>query len=177
MPTHKLTILAEFQWDPEGSADQFDDLHKLIDGLTVKSDAEVVVRTTEQTAATDPPPRRSRGRPKAEAAAGNGKEAPAATAATADDVLLPPGTRAEPQDEGDAEFGLPQASGLTGLEAKEQGIGIARLIYASGDPGKAKIVDMRKQLGVTAFGDLDPVKGHEFLKMAEAAAQQLGVRI
>lgn len=170
MPT-PFRVTVEFPFNEEGGAEQFDQLHRLLDFLSGK--AEVGVRAVEPP--PDPPPRKTRGRPKvdgggAAATAGNGKEG-------ADDVLLPPGTRAEPEDEGDAEFGLPQASGLTGLEAKEQGIGIARLIYASGDPGKAKIVDMRKQLGVTAFGDLDPVKGHEFLKMAEAAAQQLGVRI
>jgi hypothetical protein len=116
-----------------------------------------------------------RGRPpKAATAAGNGGKpaTPPVDSGLADDDPTDLAGPTDPDDE-DA-LGL-SAPSMTPHEALEQGLGIARDLYAGGHRGPVK--EVQQKWGVAKFTDIPSTDGHKFLKTMMDLQGKLGLRV
>jgi hypothetical protein len=184
MSTHepKITVNVSFRCDYDLPVSQFRALQNVLEGLTDMATVTVQVEDATPPPASPEPSKRPRGRPPAasplrpppaqdqplHAEAGNG---------TDDDFLIPPGAVAaeatlDPDDE-DA-LGLSPA-GRTGLEALEQGLGGVRNLFNANH--KAVVKEIQTAFGVAKFSDIEPKDGHKLLRLVEAAAQKVGMRV
>jgi hypothetical protein len=89
-----------------------------------------------------------------------------------DDVL---GDTSTAQDEGEEDLGLPAAQGLSPEESYERAMGYARHLHNA--KHKDPINKMRKHFGVTKFTEIPLNRAGEFLTMAEAEGNKVGIHL
>jgi hypothetical protein len=83
----------------------------------------------------------------------------------------------EPAAEGEDEmFGLPTTGqGRTGEEARQLALTGARNLFNAGHKGAVK--EIQAIFNVGKFSDIPPSEGHKLLRLVEAAAQKVGMRV
>ena len=187
-PGLKVTLQFEFDYD-EPVGPQVAAVQQLVSAL-VQENATVAVAIEDVTPPANPIPPKRRGRPpilpqetrvetaQPLAAAGNGN------GTGAEDLMTPSTTKGKPgavsilddieDDDAADPFGLPSA-GRTGKEALEQALGIIRNIHNA--KHRALVKEIQTEIGVALFSDVEAKDGHKLLKLAEQAAQKVGMRV
>ena len=188
VPGLKVTLQFEFDYD-EPVGPQVAAVQQLVSAL-VQERATVAVAIEDATPPANPVPPKRRGRPpilpqgppvdaspEPLVAAGNG------TGTSAEDLMTPPATKAKPganilddteDDDAADPFGLPSA-GRTGKEALEQALGILRNIFNA--KHRPLVKEIQTEMGIAQFSDVEAKDGHKLLKLAEQAAQKVGMRV
>jgi hypothetical protein len=181
-----VTFVYQFDQQPEG----FQDLHRIIDGLTqlglgvsvetVGRDAglpkepdKLAIATPQQANA------RRRGRPPA---SGNGQDKPEVVpdkvvAPDVQDLNASPGG-ADESDPLDEELSQTEPS-LTAQEARQKAMAIIQEIWngnEKGSPARIAVKQVQSALNVAMFKDVPEDQGHAFYKLAVQLAEQVGHR-
>jgi hypothetical protein len=160
MPSLNVHIAVEF--NAELPVEQFDMVQQMILAL---QNAGVNVSAT--VASVDKPMIR-----RGAARKTNGADARSPPPPPPDDVL---GDTSTAQDEGEEDLGLPAAQGLSPEESYERAMGYARHLHNA--KHKDPINKMRKHFGVTKFTEIPLNRAGEFLTMAEAEGNKVGIHL